>query len=389
MTGAAEKSDRATPRLVAALVGLVIGQIAASQAEVTAKIVLLVGHGFSFDPYDPTFLFQARLVVLTVFTFIGAGFGYWAAWKQWYRFDQVVLGVATAVFVVALTIINEALPGKKQGPVSAEALGWLYYIVWAIGLLIVPVFIYPSREGSFDERMKNGAFLLAVTGMGCVAGLAAGLVVQELPHLLQVLVPFTVDWITPGGRDPFKELFRFNHLDAWIARPATIDALAGGLVMVAFGPWLLPWQESERHKTCWVMGFSLAAIVLSGFFGSMLYFPGQTWFVPLVDRLPLRLILFAVFAGFPAAVLAAVAIWFKLQTRRPPVANLLATAMLTVGFALIATALALLQLGSGASLSQALALVLFHALNGLVLAGVLGSLRQAIINGLPLPVPRG
>jgi hypothetical protein len=359
--------DRAIGRLGATIVGLIFGQLASGQSETVAKLILFFWHGMAADPFYKHSVFETQLVVLFGFTMIGGAFGVWMAVRGWAKFDDVVWGIAAAVLVALFSIIDVILPETVPGAGGVhEEFKNLYYVAWAVVLLIVPLFILPRGAARFDALIRMRAAFLAVVVSIAFIGFVAGAVLRLVPIL-----------------DDFTK---------WILSPATLDPIAGAFVAVAFAPW---WSRriggglDRAQRRVWVGAFGAFAVIWTGFYGAFIYGAVDTSIAPIPGYQFPRAGFFVAFAAYAVVVTAAAAVAFMANATRPFPRGLVLAVICGAGFALVTWVLVvpLLARINASVAAQPGALVLAHGLNGVILGCIL-SLPPWIAARLnPEPVP--
>ena len=107
----AEPTDLGLKRFVAALVGLILGQVAGDKSIVIAKIFLYFWEGGKYDLWRVT---QASLIVILVTALFGVAIGAIMTKKGWVDANQIILSMVTAIVVAFLTIIDQSLPAPSD-----------------------------------------------------------------------------------------------------------------------------------------------------------------------------------------------------------------------------------------------------------------------------------
>ena len=170
-------TEKGLQHFTAALVGLVLGQLAGSHSVTLARVWWFL---YDKDRYTSELVAESSLHVIYIIVSVGACFGAWAVKRGWASFDQVVTSVAVAVVVAGLSIVDHSLPPLKQ---SARPLPFgetSYYLVWILGLWFGPFVLLPRRNpGDAGWFRRGGGFLCVTVAMG-IAGLLVGLLVETL-----------------------------------------------------------------------------------------------------------------------------------------------------------------------------------------------------------------
>lgn len=357
------RADASLQRFWAALVGLILGQLAGNHSVTLAKLYVYLR--------DPSAYYSARIAEVSVqaigiLALGGLVFGGWATKRGWASFEQVVTSMVIATVVATFTILDQSLPvvsGDARLPLGETS----YYLGWIFGLLFVPALLVTRPGAGFAEWIRRGGGLVVVAAATGLAGLAAGAAVEETAtFILESL----------SGEFCLNDCQRF-----WMARPITINAICGMYVVVAFS--VIWWQElyrSAMRTSLWVAGISVFAAVYSGIYGWFIYAPakaGAPWQFA------------AAFGAVPVVTVVVVFAAYRIGRRDSeipavgwPVSGLfwwLSPLGLSVGFAACAgLGFGPLAIQGGATGEQLVVLTAAHAINGFVFGLVLRTMTWSV-----------
>lgn len=212
-------TDKGLQRFTAALVGLVLGQLASSYSVMFARVWWLL---YDDGRYTSERVAESSLHFIFIIAIVCACFGAWAVKRGWASIEQVVTSVAIAVVIMGLSIVDHSLPPVRQTGTLLPFGETSYYLGWIVGLWFVPfVLLLRRNPGDAGWLQRGGGFLCVTVAMGA-AGLVAG---QFVETLVNVLNDATERWL---GQPYIQDAQRF-----WVARPLTINALGGSYVVVA------------------------------------------------------------------------------------------------------------------------------------------------------------
>lgn len=380
-------SSIALKQFAAALVGLVLGQIAGDKSVTVAKLFLFFWSGPTYEQWHVT---QVSLIVILVVACAGVAFGAFAAQRGWADHEQVLLSMVAAVIVALFTIIDQSLPNptdSSQLPTKET----LYYVGWVVGLWLVPVFLQPNPNGQLAERIRRGGGLLGVVSVMAVACWLGGTLLVEVARY--IVSYDAISELTAGAGANLGDPRKF-----WLASPSAVNPICSVLFVVSFSPiW---WQELWRHrqigKACiWIASFSAFGLIYAGLFGGVFY-AERGWAARLIARdLAESWQFFLTFGAFPAVMIVTVLLSFRL-TRRDETSTAVGWPvsdrfwlLLPLGLALGFAAVSLLGLAPLARLDevswpQIAVLTTAHAINGILLGltlRVLGLATRLISRG--------
>lgn len=280
-----------TRALIPVIVGGVNGKFAGDGAPIIARFVLRWA-----DPDRSKVLprvDEVSLIVLLVVTGAIAVLGAVGIRRRWVGVEAfvgaVVMGVLTAVFVV----LDYGVPACTNGAEWRTAQP-IYFLIWVLGIWIVPGFFLPNRG---EGRLLAGYGLLVVASGMTLVGLLIGL-------LVETVVGATGGWMLPGYGVPWQ-----NPERLWIAKPVGINAICGGLVVVACAPiWWRGLKWPRGYAGAWVVVVTTAAAIYSGLWGLYLYEP--------CNDVSTTLYHFFGFAALPPLGVAAVVLSYVVTRRR-------------------------------------------------------------------------
>ena len=344
--------DTGSRRFAAALVGLILGQLAGDKSVTIAKVFLYFDDG---QFYERQAVAEASLHVIFIVAGVGAFFGCLAAKRKWVSIEQVVTSVSIAVVVAFFAIVDYSLPvatDDSQLPFKQP----MYYLGWVFGLWFAPFVFLPNQDGTFQGWVRRGGGVLAVAATMAVACFLVGVSLERAVRLIGGL-----GWLDDG-------FYLNDTLRFWVARPGTVNAVCGSYVVVAFASiWWRGLQWSKTRAYTWTLGMTAFVIAYAGLYGWGFYAP--------VDH-PARWQFFFAFGTLPAAAAITVFLAYAMTRRDDaggsvgwPVSArfwLLLPMGFAVGFA-ISALLGLAPLAEGATDKQIFVLVVAHCINGVVL----------------------
>lgn len=351
MTTGEEKQTQAPGRFGATLVSLVLGQLVGDKATTIARMVL-EARGSTYGPHDVA---GGSLYVILVFACIGALWVALAARRRWATMEQVLTSTLVAVVVASLAIADYSLPPVPVDgrPVDLDFWELMYYVGWIVGLWYLPLLCLP-RVGTFGVDVGRGARVLAVAATMTLLGLAAGFCLEQ-----------AATWM--GHRGWFGDDVPWQRPQIfWIARPHTINAIYGSLVVVAcVNVWWRDLWPAGARTYGWTLSVGVLAAAYAGLHG---------YFYPFGGMLAEKFVGFALLPlGGMGAVLSAYGLsrWAGGAAGWPvgPRYWVILCPALAVSMALGAlVGLAPLEDADGERL---LILVVLHSSNGLLMGGVL------------------
>ena len=236
-----------TRRLVGALVGFLLGQLAGDKAVTIARVVLAI---FAREQLDLRHrVAEASLFVILVVTGVSAAVGLLAVRRRWVYAEAFLLAVFVGVFTAALVVVDYSLPVATKN--SDLLVGQpLYFLGWILGLWFLPSLALPNPDGTLEGRVLRGLGALAVVAPMTIIGLVTGFVAE-------------IGW---GSSEKF-----------WIAKPLGINAICGSLVVVACANiWWRGLEWSARRSWAWTVGITVVASAYAGLWGLRLYEPNAS-----------------------------------------------------------------------------------------------------------------
>ena len=248
-------TDKNLQRFTAALVGLVLGQLADSHSVTLARVWWLL---YDRERYTSEWVAESSLHAIYFIVSVIACFGAWAVKRGWATFEQVVTSVAVAVAVAGLRIVEHSLPPVEQAKTPLPFGETTYYLGWVVGLWFVPFVLLPRRSSGEAGWFHRGGGLLCVT----VAMGAAGLLVG---FLVETLATMSIEAATSRLGQPYiEDMQRF-----WVARPVTINTISGSFVVVAFASiwWRDVWPTRDGARMWTVCTIALTAAYASVYGG--------------------------------------------------------------------------------------------------------------------------
>ena len=352
-SGGQSSAGVAPGRFGATLVSLVLGQFVGDKASTIARIVLELRG----KPYGLHDVAGGSLYVILVFACVGAFGVALAARRMWANMEQVVTFTVVAVLVASLAIADYSLPEVTGRPVEMQFWEFIYYVGWIVGLWYLPLLCLPNTGSPFLVRLRRGASVLAVAATMTLLGLVVGGVLEH-----------AVTWM--GGHGWLGQDVPWQRPQIfWIARPHTINAIYGSLVVVAFlNVWWRELWPSGAHTYTWTLSVAVLAAAYSGLHGYFYPFGGTP-----VEK-------FAAFGLLPMAGVGAVLLAYRLGHQpgaengfgwpvRPKFWGVLCVA-LAVAMALSAWA-GLANLDEDMTGTRLLVLIGLHWVNGLLMGCVL------------------
>ncbi len=366
--------SRAGPRLIAVIVGFVIGEIAGERSEIVARLVLYLWSPHSLQEHA---VFEARLVVLFLFAMISTWLGVRLVQRGWIELQEVVLGLVGAMLVAVFAVLDLVLPVAAPEDLAGNA-RYFYFIVWAVVLLIMPILRGAWRNS--DERASDveGNFLAVICGSAAVA-FVAGYVVRLLPLWLVHLAPGLVPWLGVGSGSSFGAGY-FRSWEDWIVSPATLDPIACAVFVAMFAPWLFArsWGLSPGAGRLWAALYAAFAILFTGYYGSGIYLPDSGGWTKNLPAGDVSESLFIGFAAYAFVFVLGSAAWLWKAPANAWLRHAALAGGIGVAFGLVSWAfLGSLIVAAGASSGQRLLFALAHGVNGIVL-GLLVSFTAAV-----------
>ena len=346
-------------RFAAALVGLVLGQMVGNNSQTIAKVFLLLSDDLQYTQKEVA---EVSLHVIFVIACAGACFGALAAKRGWASFEQVVTSVSVAAVVAFFAIVDHSLP-VGRGDARLEFGETMYYLGWLVALWFVPFAFLPNPGGTFHEWIRRGGGVLAVSATMAAACFLVGAV-------LETAVREVVDargWLTNG------ESYMNDPLRFWMARPATVNAVCGAYIVVAFcGIWWRGLWRSGLAAWMWMAGVTAFVTVYTGVYGWILYAPDKGaapgYFFLAFSALPIVVALTVLLAHCFARGGNAQAARAHVGWSVSPSFWWLIPVGFAVGFGLNAMlGFAPLARTDGATPRQLLVLTIAHSINGIVL----------------------
>lgn len=301
----AESSDLTLKQFVAALIGLILGQIAGDKSIVLAKIFLYFWNNGQYQLWHVT---QASLIIILLTAFIGVVVGVFMAKNRWADVNQIILSMATAILVATFSIIDQALPSpsdKSKLPFEETT----YYVGWFIVLWLVSGILLPNPEQSFARRVRSWGGLMAVLSlMSGVSWILGALLIQ-----VGVMLHKDILLNCSGGAN-FCDPRKF-----WLASPSILNPIFVALTMVALIPfwWNSLWKNATNwQRLAWTTSFSAFGIIYAGIFGGEFY-AERGWARSTIDsHLADERQFFIVFGSIPATAIVVTVLIF-LWTRTP------------------------------------------------------------------------
>ena len=345
-------TDKNLQRFGAALVGLVLGQLAGSNSVTFAKVWWFL---YDESKYTSDRVAESSLHVIYIIASMGACLGAWAVKRGWATFEQVVTSVAVAVVVAGLSIVDYSLPPVNQVDTLLPFRETTYYLGWVLGLWFVPFFLLVRRyPGDASWFHRCGGFLCVTVAVGAV-GLLVGLLVETLAT---VLSEAATQWL---GQSYIEDVQRF-----WVARPASINTIGGSFVVVAFASiwWRGVWPTRAGARI-WTFSTVALTAAYASLYGALYC----------TDESSASVRCALAFGALPLVIAAGVLVSYGLARRNEEVASIgwpvsgLFWWLLPVSLAIGYSGIAILGLapvteyraGSG---GPAWVLVLAHAFNG-------------------------
>ena len=358
-------TDKGLQRFTAALVGLVLGQLADSHSVTLARVWWLL---YDRERYTSEWVAESSLHAIYIIVSVIACCGAWAVKRGWANFEQVVTSVAVAVAVAGLRIVDHSLPPVEQSDTPLPFGETSYYLGWILGLWFVPFVLLPRWSSGDAGWFHRGGGLLCVTVAMGIAGLLVGLIVETLATVAND----AARWL---GQPYIGDVQRF-----WVARPVTINTISGSFVVVAFASiwWRGVWPtRAGAHM------WTLCTVVLSAAYASVY---GGLYCSTEESSASVRCAL--AFGALPLVTGAGVLVSYGLARREEEVASIgwpvsgLFWWLLPVSLAIGYGGIAILGLAHVAeyregSAAPAWVLVLGHAFNGACFGMALGAMRLA------------
>ena len=351
---ASSRYGQLDPRaLIPAVVGGVGGKFAGDGAPIIAKFVLRwADPGRSEVQYRVA---EVSLIVLLVVTGAIAVLGALGIRRRWVGVEAFVTSVVAGVLTAAFIVLTYGLPACTSGSEWRTAQP-IYFLMWVLGLWIVPGVFLPNRGESLESRLLAGYGLLVVASGMTLVGLLMG-------FLAETVVSAAGGWMLSGYGVPWQ-----NPEKLWIAKPVGINAICGALVVIACAPiWWRGLKWPTGHAGAWMVVVTTAAAIYSGLWGLYLYKPCNDASVTLYH--------FFGFAALPLLAVLAVVLSY-VATRRRTVDFVIGWTVarwfwgvLAVAFALVCGLNAALGLApiEGYGGVQRAVLVGIHSLNGILL----------------------
>lgn len=238
-------SDSSLQRFTAAVVGLLVGQLVASNSATLARVWWYL---YDESRYTSDRVAELSLYVIYVVASAGACLGAWAVKRGWATLEQVVTSLAVAALSVGLSIVDHSMPPPKQGdtlPFGETS----YYLGWLLGLWFLPFVLLVGRNGEAAGWLNRAGGLLCTSVFMGMVGMVVGLSVEAIVSVL--------------GESYIKDAQQF-----WVARPATINTIGGSYVVVAFASiwWRRLWATAGVART-WTVCAVVGASAYAGLYG--------------------------------------------------------------------------------------------------------------------------
>ena len=300
-------SDLALKQFAAALVGLVLGQIAGDKSIVVAKLFLYLWNWE--EQYKLWHVTQASLVVIIITAFIGVIFGAFMVKRGWVNENQIVLSMVTAIFIALFVIIDQSLP-TPLGESGLPFRETLYYVFWFIILWLIPGALLPNPEQSFARRIRLWGGMVAVLSVTALTFWLAGTLTIQGAVLLESII--IAECTVANSGDPRK---------FWLASPSIVNPICAALTVVALAPiwWRTLWSDTGVVKCgLWSISFIVFGIFYAGLFGGFLY-AERGWAKVLVNNdVVSRLEFFTIFGSLPIIVVTVVILTYLLTRIKEP-----------------------------------------------------------------------
>ena len=249
-------------RYAAAIVGMVLGQLAGNSSHTLAKVILFVdGEGYTYEQ-----LAETSLHVILVLTGLGVVVGTIAAFRGLVGLEQVLTAVLSASVVGLAAVVDYSLP-TVDGEIYLPFPKMIYYIGWVAVLWFVPLLLLPYPDRRFRKRLRQGCeVLLLVTAM-TIGGVLAGLALEATGERALITMG---DWM---GQSIVSDPLRF-----WIVRPATLNGILGAYSGVAFlNIWWPGRWRSRRLAWRWTLLVTAFAVPYAGVYGAAFWDSSDTF----------------------------------------------------------------------------------------------------------------
>ena len=253
--------------VVVGFLGFVVGQLLGDKAVTLGRVVVWAQERLRYK--DPVHAVDAALLIILLSTAAAAVAGMWLTTRNKWEYAQALLvaaatGVVTAAFVILDYVVG---PGGEDPSFR----GWQasYFLLWIVVLWFLPTLGLPIPNRLAKDRVLAGYGVFAVAASMTTIGLVSGLFVETV-----MCGAGAREWVE-GGKAwcdlPEK---------SWIARPVTMNAFFGPLVVVTCAPmWWSGLGWSKYRRWVWICTFTTTAAILAGLWGAQLYRAGRaaTW----------------------------------------------------------------------------------------------------------------
>ena len=262
MTETVTGDQERTRRLAAGFVAFVVGQLVGDKAVTVAKGILWVIDRKQL--HNPDEVANATLLVIVILAAVsGVAGGVLAVWKKWVYAEALGLAVVVGLVTAAFVILDYGLAATTDGSglVAGQA---SYFLFWVIGLWLLPAVVLPKHNRSTEGKVLVGYGMFTVVAGMTLVGVASGII-------LELAVCKAEQWWIPE-----QAISWCSYERRWVARPVSINAICGALVVVACAPmW---WHESKwstRTAWTWTVAATAMAATYSGLWGAYLYRAGR------------------------------------------------------------------------------------------------------------------
>ena len=228
-------ADSESRYFLAALGGIVLGQLASDKAVTFARVVRWI---WSRPPNENT-IAQIELILIVIFAGGLIPLLGWVAMRLGVVTKrEVMLAMAAAMVSLIFAVIEYSLPAVQPGGIS-PTLQPLYFLGWVVLLWFAPVLLL-AKPGEYGEWSWR---LITLAAPATVVGFVAGSLVDYGVRVMggNVLPHCGFLWRDPG--------------EFWIARPIGINAFVSPFLVVAFPSM---WWRDVR----WSIGVSWSRLLV-------------------------------------------------------------------------------------------------------------------------------